>query len=816
MSNILAKTASAQRQDCAACKDTIAVFALHSCYHKALCGNCVSKLRSLFDRKSCFTCGKPDNRVCFTWRPGAEYEDFGDVTGADDKAYDDETGISYEDFGMRNRTRKAIRDSRGRVTTNAEEVARRNACCMLTVKGRHVGSGFLIKVKGHLCVLTSNYMVPDKKTALTAACEFHVQTQDPGLAPDRIRQGFGNCVSHTQPDREIVVKLDPHCYFVTNIILDFSCIAVCIPCPLDPAHVQPIPMPRAWDPEAERIKKEKERKAREEARRKEEMGIDPNEKPKSKYNFVIVKKNKGQKSNDEDARKWPDSRDGLVICGFPVGISDRATSAAGAGKKTEAAGRLALLRPRLRSDVAFLERTENQFIQYTTDCGNGWQGAAVFFNMELYGIHSQPKIKDNSDEAILASHIAYFLDSIRSEAVHGITSGLLARKDSEEVAAIGCRCLLDLLSVQGVNGEPNIHMSQLVRCQAVEALVAATKRWAISEEVLQFSLPCLVTFCRQEVYREWIGKVGGLTACLAVIRSQMEALHLIEAGWECLSLLVSVTPNLHQFAFQDGPSAAITMIRAFVASERVNRCALHCVERAASHSQYHAVLLQMQAVQCVLLSTSAHQNVMEIQVSGCLVVVHLLLSGYPLPCDNSMQLKPLAKAAEPPKPKRKQKGARGGSQRQPRGRRGRHHARGHHEEAEKLEVPLRQDGKRDRQLMKRDRTLTQLSTACQELGNTVNLQPRIIVMRTSGGLDVLFIALKTFPKEPHVVEPCWEALRAVADETRAEIVLRSGHVRVLERSLKKCKKHPKHAEWTATLADLLARNTYTGSKSKKR
>ena len=46
MSNILVKATAAQRQDCMRCKDSIAVFALYSCYHKALCGTCVSKLRN--------------------------------------------------------------------------------------------------------------------------------------------------------------------------------------------------------------------------------------------------------------------------------------------------------------------------------------------------------------------------------------------------------------------------------------------------------------------------------------------------------------------------------------------------------------------------------------------------------------------------------------------------------------------------------------------------------------------------------------------------------------------------------------------------
>ena len=142
------------------------------------------------------------------------------------------------------------------------------------------------------------------------------------------------------------------------------------------------------------------------------------------------------------------------------------------------------------------------------------------------------------------------------------------------------------------------------------------------------------------------------------------------------------------------------------------------------------------------------------------------------------------------------------------------------EQEQKLVIPLRDDGRRDRQLMKRDHTATQLTTAATELGAKVNAQPRIIIMRTHGGLDVLFMALKAFPKELHIVEPCWRALGAVADETRADISMRTGHVRVLERTLKKCKKHPLHGEWTAILEKLMGRNTNekasNASKSKRK
>ena len=62
MSNILAKTkAGTQREDCRSCKDSSGVFALYACYHKALCGTCVSKLRSLFDVYHCYACGKVDH-----------------------------------------------------------------------------------------------------------------------------------------------------------------------------------------------------------------------------------------------------------------------------------------------------------------------------------------------------------------------------------------------------------------------------------------------------------------------------------------------------------------------------------------------------------------------------------------------------------------------------------------------------------------------------------------------------------------------------------------------------------------------------------
>ena len=777
MSNILAKTAGAQRQDCIRCKDSIAVFALYSCYHKALCGTCVAKLRYLFDRKQCYTCGKLDQRVVFTWRPNAEYEDFGDVTGVDDAAYDELVGIAYEDFGMRNRGKKAIRDGKGRVNTAAEQIQKRNSVCAIFIRNKHVGTGLLTNIKGHLCVLTSNGILPNVEESAEASLMFSVHSEDPGLLEERAAIDNGNCFVH-ETDYQVNVKLDPECYFVTNIILDFSAVAIAGRDPFNPEHVHPIPLPKPWDPEAERLAKEKADKALELARRLEENGEDSNAKKQRKRNFVIIKKKVLGKDNEEIVEEVPKARDGLVLCGYPV------------GKKNHNG------QPSLCTDVAFLERTENQFLQYTSDVGNGWQGSPLFFNMNLISIHSHPKTKDNSDESIRLPHIMHFINGIRSEALMALTSGMLKRPDNEEVQRIGCQCLDGLLKLDG-----GVYMSQLVRCNAVTALVAATKRWAISSKVLSHSLPSMITLCKMVMYRPWIGQEGGVGAFLAVIRAQMEQRELIEWGWECLALLLSVVKNQHEFAAQDGCSAAITMIRLFVSSAPLNEHAMSCVERVASHQQYHEELIKMNTVPAVLLSTSAHRDSMEIQVSGCLVVVHLLLSRYPLPNDNSMQLTPLAEAAKPPQEEKKKK--RGGRRSRSRGR-GKGPTHLAHEEV-KIVIPIGKDGKRDRQLMKRNLLPTLLTTACKELGDAVNQQPRIQVMRAHGGLDVLFMALKSFPKELHVVEPVWKALYAVARETRADINLRSGHIRVMERSLKKCKKMPMIEGWTATFQLLLDR-----------
>jgi hypothetical protein len=791
MSNILAKTSSAQRQDCISCKDSIAVFALYSCYHKALCGTCVSKLRNFFGRKHCYTCGRFERRVIFTWRPNSEYEDFGNINGVDDPAYDSESGIAYEDFGMRNRGRKALRDAKGRVNSDFEQIEKRNAVCAIFVRDKHTGTGLLVKIKGHLCILTSNYILPDIEKSENATVKFSVHGAPSQTAAERTEVSHGNCFVHNT-DYQVEVKLDPKCYFVTNIILDFSAVAIAGRNPFNPEHVKPIPLPKPWDPEAERLKKEQIEKQEARAKgKKAEQSKKVNGEGKRiiKRNFVIVKKRKGGEEIADEIEEKPSSRDGIIICGYPVGMLDD-----GKHEEKYEGKQLEMSQVRLRTDVAFMERTENQFLQYTSDVGPGWQGSPIFFNMNLVALHSHPTIKDNSDEAILLPRIIHFLNSVRSEALLGLTSGMLARSDNEEVQEIGCQCIGKLLKLE--NG---IHISQLVRCNCVNALVAATKRWAISKQVLIHALPAMITLCQEQVYRSWIGQVDGVGAFLAVIRAQMGEKQLIEWGWECLALLMTVTSNQHEFAFQDGCSAAITMIRLFVSSEHLNKHAMLCVERVASHPKYHAELIKMNVVPCVLLSTSAHQDSVEIQVSGCLVVAHLLLSGYPLPNDNSMQLKPLLDSAKPPKLEKK----RGSRAHQ---RRGRGPTKLAHEKV-KLVIPIGKNGKRDRQLMKRDLKPTLLTTACNELGAAVNAQPRIQVMRASGGLDVLFMALKSFPKELHVVEPVWLALSAVAKETRADILLRTGHIRVMERCLKKCKKHPLIKEWTKVYDLLIERNS---------
>ena len=55
-----------------------------------------------------------------------------------------------------------------------EQIEKRNAVCSIFVRNKHIGTGFLVKVKGHLCVLTSNCILPDVQVSAEATLKFFV------------------------------------------------------------------------------------------------------------------------------------------------------------------------------------------------------------------------------------------------------------------------------------------------------------------------------------------------------------------------------------------------------------------------------------------------------------------------------------------------------------------------------------------------------------------------------------------------------------------------------------------------------------------
>ena len=188
---------------------------------------------------------------------------------------------------MLNRGRKAIRDGHvlfPRGTSSSKE------CDVQNCDGRRTcWVRLLIKMKGHLCILTNNYLIPDRATAQRTVVTFHVHTADPASSctPARRRILRHNAFSYLV-DEKHTVSLDPACYFVTSIILDFTCISISVPSQLDSHLVQPVPRPRVWDQKPNVLRsKLLSLKGKSKKKNDAEKKL---ERPSPKYNFVITKK----------------------------------------------------------------------------------------------------------------------------------------------------------------------------------------------------------------------------------------------------------------------------------------------------------------------------------------------------------------------------------------------------------------------------------------------------------------------------------------------------------------------------------------------
>ena len=129
-------------------------------------------------------------------------------------------------------------------------------------------------------------------------------------------------------------------------------------------------------------------------------------------------------------------------------------------------------------------------------------------------------------------------------------------------------------------------------------------------------------------------------------------------------------------------------------------------------------------------------------------------------------------------------------------------------QVEKVVIPML-NGRRDRQLMKRNMQPTVMATIGKELGQLVQHQPRALIMWTRNGLGTLFEAMKAFPKSTEIAENVWATMEHIRDEalsqTDTAIELHGSHLHIMKKSLRRMKKHPDVEKWR-TLYEVLEAN----------
>ena len=143
-------------------------------------------LRYFFNRLNCYECGHLETKIIYTWKASLQYEDF-DLKNDERLAYDETMGVVYQDHSERNKDRRMLSECNEKVIPNELRVQYRNSVCRIisnaNIKGRTdglkvLGTGFLIKLLGHKCILTAYNVLKTPAVAADTWVEFLVEGND--------------------------------------------------------------------------------------------------------------------------------------------------------------------------------------------------------------------------------------------------------------------------------------------------------------------------------------------------------------------------------------------------------------------------------------------------------------------------------------------------------------------------------------------------------------------------------------------------------------------------------------------------------------
>ncbi len=780
-----------QRKLCKTCKGPVRTLALTSCYHAPLCGRCNSRLRHFCNRLNCYECGNLESKIIYTWKASLQYEDF-DLKNDERLAYDPEMGVVYQDHSERNKDRRMLSECNEKIIPEELRIETRNAVCRIMTKAKIkgmpdglkvLGTGFLVDLLGHKCILTAYNVVKTHEIAEHAWVEFCLEDntrQNNKL--EHIKQGH---YQHTQIESIVKAQVRPDFLYLTHISLNFALIGI-DHAVLEETNIKCIPLPKKG--EKPNIKKEEEKKEEEknddddEGKKSGDGGEDV--KPKRrKRNFIIIKKKKkieGEEDDEEEEaqsdRPFPTKNDIIEIMGFPEN------------------------KPVKRSDVQLIDTVEGDNLIYKMDSEQKYSGAPVFFNMTLIALHNQSDLKENADEATTIFSILKTIYSHREKSLKAFVEGILNQPHNKPVQFWGSK---HLSSYAAHHAEANV----LVKCNAIKAFLSTCKSCIQDYDILEHALKGLLDLCVNNVkYHDIMIKNDAVKVIVDVIANDAEYdfdhTKLLNYAWNVLGFICHVRAAAHELCELGGAALSVKSIHSAVGDNELVLGCVKAIRYMSVDEQHHLNLMKSKIVGILFLAAGAHYESEVMQLACVQAMGHLIANRSAMPCNSSFHIKPVKQSGKKPPP------LKASSKRYGRKKKG--------DEEKKIVIPMI-NGRRDRQLMKRNLQPTVMATIGNELGQLVQHQPRALIMWTRNGLGTLFEAMKAFPKSSEIAENVWGTMEHIRDEalsrTDTAIELHGSHLHIMKKSLRRMKKHPDVEKWTKLYEVLEANNE---RKKKKR
>ena len=381
--------------------------------------------------------------------------------------------------------------------------------------------------------------------------------------------------------------------------------------------------------------------------------------------------------------------------------------------------------------------------------------------------------------------------------MQAFVNGILHQPHNKSVQLEGAK---HLQSYTPHHNEANV----LVKCNAIAALLSTCSSCYKDYDILEYALKGLEDLCEHNIkYQNIMIELDAVKILVNIIENDrdndFDHTTVLTHAWGVLSSICRVKTAAHELCTLDGAALTVKSIHSAANDDKLVLACVKAIRSMSVDEHHHLALMKAKIVGVLFLAAGAHPE-SEAMLLACVQAMgHLIANRNAMPCNSSFLVKPVKQNGRKPPPakatvygKKKKK------------------------QVEKLVIPMR-NGRRDRQLMKRNMQPTVMATIGKELGELVQHQPRALIMWTRNGLGTLFEAMKAFPKSTEIAENVWATMEHIRDEalsqTDTAIELHGSHLHIMKKSLRRMKKHPDVEKWR-TLYEVLEANNQRKKKKK--